>query len=101
MNQVKLSAPDGSRLKAKASQIQMKLPGSLFDERNQARALLFKGSFVAIRSAIARVMKVNHKLPSLSVMITERHSPGFIHRRWALRASPQALGVIDSRPILR
>ena len=54
------------------SQTQMKLPGSLFDDRNQARALLFKGAFVAVRSSSARLMTANHKSRSQSVMITER-----------------------------
>ena len=50
----------------------MKLPAFLFDDRNQARALLFKGVFVAVRSSSARLMTANHKLRSLSVMITKR-----------------------------
>jgi len=50
----------------------MKLPGSLFDDKNQARALFIKGVFVAVRSSSARAMTANHKLRSLSVTITER-----------------------------
>jgi hypothetical protein len=50
----------------------MKLPGSLFDDRNQARARLFKGVFVEVRSSSARLMTATHKSRSLSVMITER-----------------------------
>ena len=49
----------------------MKLPGFLFDDRNQARASLSKGAFVAVRSASARVMTANHKSRLLSVMIME------------------------------
>ena len=54
------------------SQTQRKLPTFVFDDRNQARALLCKGVSVAVRSSSARLMTANHKLRSLSVMITER-----------------------------
>ena len=64
-------APNGSRLKAEVMADPNKTARSLFDDRNQARALLFKGSFVAVRSASARAMTANHKSRSLSV-ITER-----------------------------
>ena len=49
----------------------MKLPGLLFDDRNQGRALFFNGGFVAVRSASARVMTANHRSRSLSVMTVE------------------------------
>jgi hypothetical protein len=44
MNQVKVSAPDGSRFKAKVIADPMKLPGFLVDDRNLARASLSKGA---------------------------------------------------------
>ena len=46
----------------------MKLPGALFDDRNQAHARLFKAVFVEVRSSSARLMTANHKSRSLSVM---------------------------------
>ena len=50
----------------------MKLPGALFDDRNQAHARLFKAVFVEVRSSSARLMTANHKSRSLSVMTIER-----------------------------
>src|SRR6266850_6538310 len=51
----------------------MKLPGFLLADRNQARAPFSKSGFVAVRSASARVMTADHKLWSLSVIITARN----------------------------
>ena len=61
MNQVKVSAPDGSRFKANVIADPNEASRIPIRRQEPSARISFQGCFVAVRSASARVMTANHK----------------------------------------